>query len=151
MIGIWARKTEIVIRKNKLATWLYVLFAFVGGIASVVEYWLFGNSQFYLGNYLMVAAMFAWAICYPDYGWKPLVFVGRRLSLLVYVLHIAVWKYFTIFLRGKHIEQTVLMRWTMPVIVALLSILVSFAIDWIRWKVVKKWNDRGHKCSAPKA
>ena len=145
LLGIWAKKNEMVIRKNKLSTWLYVLFVFVGGIASVVEYRQFGNSQFYLGNYLMVAAMFAWAICYQDYGWKPIVFVGRRLSLLVYVLHIAVWSYFSILLRALHINESTLVRWILPIIVALLAILVAFAIDRIRWWCVNKWNVLGAK------
>ena len=126
LIGIWIRRNEAAIRKLELPTWTYAAVAFVGAAA---EYKLFGNSQFYLGNYLTAISLFAWAIHYPAGGWKPVVFIGRHLSLLVYVLHIAVWQFLTILLRGLQVDQLPSIRWTLPGIVVALSLLVAFVLD----------------------
>lgn len=130
LLGIWIRRNEAVIRKLELSAWTYAAVAFAGAVAAAVEYRLFGNSQFYLGNYLTAIALFAWAIRHPEGGWKPMVFIGRRLSLLVYVLHVAVWQYLSILLRGLHVDQWPLVRWTLPCIIVALSLFIAFVLDW---------------------
>ncbi len=131
LIGIWIRRNEASIRKLELPAWTYAAFAFAGAAVAAAEYKLFGNSQFYLGNYLTAISLFAWAIHHPVGGWKPMVFIGRRLSLLVYVLHIAVWQFLTILLRRLRVYQSPSIRWTLPGIVVTLSLLVAFVLDWV--------------------
>lgn len=138
LIGIWIRRNEVSIRKLELPAWTYVAFAFAGAAVAAAEYKLFGNSQFYLGNYLTAIALFAWAIHHPAGGWKPVVFIGRRLSLLVYVLHIAVWQFLTILLRRFHADSLLIVRWMLPVMVIALSLLVALAPNWAWRNVVEK-------------
>ena len=94
---------------------------------------MFGVAQFYLGSYLTVAAIFIWAIRNPEVGWSPIVFIGRHLSLLVYVLHIAVRDFLAILLRGLLIDQLPSIRWMLPGIVVALSPHVAFVLNWV-WK-----------------
>ena len=129
LLGIWLRKHEEIVRNCALPTWMYAAIALLGQIVAVAEWRLFGVAQFYLGSYLTVAAIFAWAIRDPEGGWRPIVFIGRRLSLLVYILHIAVRDFLAILLRGLHVDQSPFIRWTLPGIVVALSLLVAFALD----------------------
>ena len=138
LLGIWIRRNEAAIRKLELPAWTYAAVAFAGAVVAAVEYKLFGNSQFYLGNYLTAIALFAWAIHHPAGGWKPMVFIGRRLSLLVYVLHIAVWQFLTILLRRFHADSLLIVRWMLPVMVVALSLLVALVLNWAWRNVVEK-------------
>ncbi len=131
LLGIWLRTHEAIVRCCALPTWAYAAFALLGEIVAVAEWRLFGVAQFYLGTYLTVAALFAWAIRDPEGGWRPIVFIGRRLSLLVYILHIAVRDFLALLLRELHIDQMSLVRWTLPGIVVTLSLLVAFVLDWV--------------------
>ena len=59
----------------------------------------------------------------------PVTYIGRNLSLLVYVLHIAVLNFIILALRGLHVDQTFLVRWTLPIMVVILTLLVAFVLD----------------------
>lgn len=129
LLGIWLRRYDDAVRRCILPNWAFAAFALMGGFLSIVEWRLFGVSQFYIGSYLTVASLFAWAIRNPGGGWKPVTYIGRNLSLLVYVLHIAVWNFLMLALRSLHVDQTFLVRWTLPLLVVSLSLLVAFALD----------------------
>ena len=137
LLGIWLRRHEGAVRHCALPNFAFVITAIIGGLLSVVEWRIFGISQFYLGSYLMVASMFAWAIRNPEGGWWLLTYIGRNLSLLVYVLHIAVLSFLMLALRSLHVDQMLLVSWTLPLQVVALSLIVSFALD-MAWRGLKK-------------
>lgn len=136
LLGIWLRRHEDAVRRCVFPNWVFAAIALAGGIMSVIEWGLFGVSQFYIGSYLTVASLFIWAIRNPGGGWGPVTHIGRNLSLLVYVLHIAVWNFLMLALRSLHVNQTFLVRWTSPLLVVALSLLVAFALD-MAWREMK--------------
>lgn len=129
LLGIWLRRHENAVRRCALPNWSFAAFALTGGFMSVVEWRLFGVSQFYIGSYITVAAMFAWAIRNPGGGVGPVTYIGRNLSLLVYVLHISVLNFLMLALRCLHVDQMLLVRWTLPIMVVILTLLVAFVLD----------------------
>ena len=70
------------------------LIAVSGSVCAVAESFLWGNSQFYVGNYITVFAMFLYALKFPDATHPVLLHIGRDLSVYVYLFHIAVGKAF---------------------------------------------------------
>lgn len=69
-----------------------VLIAVFGCICAVLEYKLFGDCQFYIGSYVTVFAMFAYALIFPNPAQPILRHIGKELSMYIYLFHIAVGK-----------------------------------------------------------
>lgn len=138
LLGMWFRRLEGSILTWHMSPTACVALAVAGGAMAVAEYKVLGVSQFYIGSCLTVAAMFIWAIRNPGDGWKPVVFIGRRLSFLVYVLHVAVWQFLAILLRRFHADSLLIVRWMLPVMVVALSLLVALALNWAWRNVVEK-------------
>ena len=65
-----------------------ILAIFLGTILSLGERAYFTESQFYLGSYIVTGAMIVYAMKYKENSF--LTYVGRELSLYIYIIHIAV-------------------------------------------------------------
>ena len=69
-----------------------ILAIFLGTILSLGERAYFTESQFYLGSYIVTGAMIVYAMKYNEKFKENsfLTYVGRELSLYIYIIHIAV-------------------------------------------------------------
>ena len=73
-----------------------LLLALLGNSLAVFEHFATGrDAQFYLGSYVAVAALLVWAVKVPNPQGKlcgALEYLGREMSMLIYILHIPVGK-----------------------------------------------------------
>lgn len=69
-----------------------VLLAVFGCICAVLECKLFGDCQFYIGSYVTVFAMLAYALKFSNSPQPVLRHIGKELSMYIYLFHIAVGK-----------------------------------------------------------
>lgn len=101
-LGITARYWHAWLVRTSLRANICLVLAMLGGIASFGEFLLLGRGlQFYVGSYVTLAMLFMWAIRNEGKTYGFLAYVGRELSLYVYVLHIAVGKVFDV-LAGRY-------------------------------------------------
>ena len=70
----------------------YFIFIFLfGSVLSLIERYFFVESQFYIGTYIVVIAMAIMSVRYEIYN-NIINFIGKNLSIYIYILHIAVGK-----------------------------------------------------------
>ena len=125
MIGIWLRLNETKVRNISISLLSCVALIILGGGLAIMEAVFTVNSQFYIGNYLMVAGMFIWAVKNPTHGCDALVFVGKNLSLYVYIGHIIVGFWIKSCFKYLGIVDTVAFLWLNPILVILFSMTIS--------------------------
>lgn len=94
LFGMIFRRKLATIQRHRIRKPVLALIAVSGSVCAVAESFLWGNSQFYVGNYITVFAMFLYALKFPDAAHPVLLHIGRDLSVYVYLFHIAVGKAF---------------------------------------------------------
>ncbi len=102
-----------------------VIIFIAGGCLAIYERTLFRESQFYVGTYIMVFALVLIAVRKPESEIKILGYIGRELSLYVYIFHIAVGKTFDVVARELAFRDTSFYTWGRAACVLLLSLAVS--------------------------
>lgn len=131
MFGVTIRKhiskvMNIPLKKG----WAIVLFVF-GGALAAYEHLNINNAQFFVGNYIQVFALIVMAIKNEDYKSKLLGFigyVGRELSLYVYILHIAIGKSIHIIARMLEISHRKFYLYSRAGLTVAISLLVAYLI-----------------------
>lgn len=110
----------------------------IGCIISVFECMRFGDCQFYIGSYLSSFAMLIYAFKYPDASSPLLYHIGKDLSMLIYILHIAVGK--SMDLVGKYVGLWGKDIWyiTRPMLVFCISLFLAELIFQVRCAVLTK-------------
>lgn len=104
----------------------------LGAAMCVAERFLFGDSQCYIGVYVMVFAMSVLCVKEPDAGAAPIVFLGEKLSMYVYVSHIAVGKVVNYAYDKLALSQYPAADWCRPLVVIAATLLVS--LGWYAFK-----------------
>lgn len=135
LLGMILRENEEVIRiKIKNYPKTYFLFAAISGIMlSVVERIILVESQFYIGTYIVVITMFIFCMVYQNDYNKIVCYIGRELSMYVYILHIAVIKMCDLIQGGQ------IWDYIKPVLVITISILISEFIVEIKKFVIDRF------------
>ena len=102
--------------------------AVLGGFLAVWERFAIGESQFFLGSYVTVAALFTLALKMPD--WQPtgLGYMGRELSMYIYILHIAVGRVMDMAARILGVRETAGYLYGKPFMVLAASILLAICL-----------------------
>lgn len=118
----WYRKFTI--KSPIICISLYLL----GYIVSIGEYALTHTSiDIYLGTILSTWALFTFCVSSPiQIKNRFLVFIGEKLSLYVYIIHL-----FVIVIFGS-LSDNPFYKWTLPFIAIGMSILISFAYYQIK-------------------
>lgn len=140
LFGVICRKFQQRIAKIPGTAPFWWLLALAGcGIAIAERFWTAKVCQFYLGSYLTTAALFVCAIKYPQQNNRLLSYIGRELSLHVYILHIAVGKLFD-FAAGKYKfrSSTALYIFSRPLIILMLTLLVAFIVSYTNRHYVRR-------------
>ena len=96
-----------------------------GGCLAIYERTLFRESQFYVGTYIMVFAMVVMAVRKPEKEIRFLGYIGRELSLYVYILHIAVGRATDILAREIGLRDTVFYTCGRAFLVLIFSLLAA--------------------------
>ncbi len=90
MLGMYCKSGIVQIRTFKINSKILMLLAIFGCCLSACEGYILGEAQFYIGSYITLSALVVWAIQNPHKGNGVIGYIGRELSLYIYVLHIAV-------------------------------------------------------------
>jgi len=128
MFGMIIKERQESISKITLTTACLWLVVVVGGILAIVERFMIGEAQFFVGSYVMVAAMFVWAIKSEMSERALLCFIGRELSLYIYIFHIAVGKSFDLFVSKMHLWGTPLVNYGKTPIVLVVTVLMAYLL-----------------------
>lgn len=118
----------------------FVIFV-VGGLLAVWERFTFGEAQFFLGTYVMVVAMFILALKNPALD-GVLGYIGRELSLHVYILHIAIGRTLDIIANKLGINKLTTYLYTKVFIILALSLTCAYLLNYLKnYTIVIKKKD----------
>lgn len=132
LFGVFFRLMENRLRSLVIPSFIYVAIAVMGCGISVWEHYFIGvTSQFYCGSYLTAASLFMLAICKPNWKCPWLEFIGRELSLYVYVFHVAVAMVYLKIASNVWPARGALFELTKPIVVVFLTLLVSFVFNYV--------------------
>ena len=130
LLGTVLRAFSKKIKEWKTPDWIFLFVAFVSGVIAILEFKLLNGrvAQFYIGSYLMALSLCLWAIREGGSDkFIKLAWVGRELSMLVYILHIAVGIGVSRLVKGIGVALA-WYGWINPIIVIVGSIGLSFVI-----------------------
>ena len=130
LLGMGLRQTEILIRtklkESKLG--IYLLCIVLGTGLAFVERTLFNESQFYLGTYIVFMALCLLSIVHPSSGNRVLEFIGKNLSMYIYIIHIAVGKSYDLIAAKFHLFGNPIYYYTRAAITIMFSLLFAYII-----------------------
>lgn len=114
-----------------------------GFFLAVVERFTFIESQFYIGTYVVVFTLFTACIRHPDVKIAYLNYIGRNLSLYVYILHIAVGKCLDLLAEKNHLWQYTAFNYSKLFLIIILTLILSYIIhqgyvSFNKWHTCKK-------------
>lgn len=136
LLGSWFRERELDVKK--IASQKKIFGCIVAGVVLcfferfLIEQLVFKPAlSIYLGNVVLLIGCFAWAVSMPEIKWlKGFAYVGRNLSLYIYVLHM-------VFL-GLMTEQ--LGAWSVIGVIVISTVVSYLLYEWkqICYKILKK-------------
>ena len=139
-MGMYLRLKEENIRKLSIRKDILIAAILFGSVWSVFERALFLESQFYMGTCVVVSALLIWAIKFFNMGTNWLEFIGKNLSLYVYIIHIAVGKSYDLFVTKcfpKSIKSN-LYIYNRPFLIICTSLLIAYAIYATKLNIKKR-------------
>ena len=98
---------------------------FVGAILSCLERFLWGDMQIYIGTHLIVLATFIFCIKYPDGINKKIEWIGKELSMTIYIIHISVMEIVNWVGASFGLNNIPLYYWLRPIITIVISLLCA--------------------------
>ena len=135
LMGIFCKAQKEKILGYQLPTKLMTILAVAGGCVAVAERMRIGEEhQFYIGTYLTCAALVIWAIQNPAKGNRVIVYIGRELSLYIYILHIAIGRIVNLYCGWLPAFD-----YTGTFIILGSSVLIAWGVNRI-WKAVRRVN-----------
>ncbi len=144
MFGMYAKVREKEIKKfkiSKIAMFMLVIFGF---LISVDEKFKMGESGYYIGSVLIMIVTCLKCIQCPTYKGrfigKVLYFIGKNLSLYVYIFHIAVGRLFEILASRKNLWTVDWYMNTRAFIIILTTLIVSLIIFYSKKILIKMLN-----------
>ena len=102
---------------------------------AILEGYVFPVAQFYLGSMLTAAAVMIYAIMKPDLRCGPMEYIGEKLSVYVYILHVAVMNTWDLAASRLHISQVTAVKWIRPALVILLSVGISWLVYLVKERI----------------
>lgn len=139
LFGILAKLHNEKIRRifSKIPLFLFYFVIIIGLVIAVAETLNIGVVQFYMGTYLALASMCILSITHPQMGNRTLEFIGRKLSLYVYIFHIMIGRIIDLTANKIKIHtsselislsNTSTYLYSRPIIVLIVCLLISFII-----------------------
>lgn len=128
LFGILIKKYYAHIAKIPMNLPCAAIIFIAGGCLAIYERTLFRESQFYVGTYIMVFIMVVMAVKKPESEVKILGYIGRELSLYVYILHIAAGRIMDTLARELGFRDTTFYSWGRAFLVLALSLAAAQAV-----------------------
>lgn len=132
LIGVYLRQIEEKILHKKIPSALLFSLILLGSISSVWEYTHTNDTQFFIGNIIAAMCLMLFAIKHSE--WSPcfLTYVGRELSLYVYVFHMAIYYSLNVIAVKLHFSAANWFQWTRPFWIVILSLVFSWLFAAVR-------------------
>lgn len=137
LFGMVMRRHEAAIARLPLRKPLLIALMLLGCCLSIAERFLVAEAQYFVGSYITVAAMFVLAIKEPDWGGRVLSYIGRELSLYVYVLHIAVGQVVNLFLGVLRLWQTPVSDYGRAFMVLTASLIAAWVLHLMQARLTQ--------------
>lgn len=135
--GNWNRKISLTILCG---------FNFMGILLALYEATMIKSVQFYLGSYISVISLILISIWYPHQELRFVEFIGNKLSMNVYLYHIAVGKIFDLIAQKNNLWNNSLFMMTRPFLIVTTSLLISYLLVDKKYSIFTKIkNHRNHE------
>ena len=128
LIGVSIRKHLDKLTKIPFNKIVFIVIFVFGGVLAAFEHLYINNAQFFVGNYIMVFVLVIMAIKNPAKEYGLLSFIGRELSLYVYIFHIAVGKTIHIIARIFGIAHRKFYLYSRAAIIVCTTLLLAYCI-----------------------
>lgn len=118
-----------------------LLLIVVGLISSVMERIALGRDfSVHIGSVIALEGMLMWAVDGSVPFGKKLIFIGRELSVYVYIYHLAIYMLFDYLYKILKLNQNIVVFWIRPINTLLWSIVVAYTIYFVleKRKNIKK-------------
>lgn len=137
LLGIWLRENderlvELICKTNRKKIYSFII---IGFMISIVERVIFVESQFYVGTYIAIILIFLICMAYPQGYNTKIQYIGKELSMYVYIIHISIMEIFEINYPKE--GQNMLIGFIEPVIVIVLSLLCAQGICMLKKRIDK--------------
>ncbi len=132
LLGFLFREYSEIVRKIPGNPLVYIGLIVLCEISAMIESFHFKTSQFYVGN--IVATVLILILCckFPKLQCKPLEYIGGKLFTWVYIVHVGVYKLLGFCTGRLHIASHPIVKWMMPIVGLLVSILIAMLIEKMR-------------------
>lgn len=129
LLGMILRENRDKIIESKLTNKMCIVMIIIGFLASIIERIIFVESQFYLGTYISVIFLFIFAMKNEEVNkCNTIKFIGRYLSMYVYIIHIAVLEILNYIFAICNLGG--IFNYLKPIILIIISIQISYLIYW---------------------
>lgn len=127
LIGMYIRENQDNLLK-KITNKKCLIGMFTGEIIVIIEYLITKTSlDIYIGTIITSYFIFLFAINNPNkYFSKTLKYIGEKLSMLIYIFHILTIELVTKMATNLNIYDIYIFKWLQPIIVILVSIILSY-------------------------
>lgn len=147
-LGCWTayRRQDI-----RACSFPFYLLLPIGALLSLLEGWLVGAQELYLGTLVLLAGLMGRAVQYRRVGGSPLtralVFCGQELTLPIYIVHMLI---LSLLRECPIFPPLISSGWLTPILVAVLSTLL--ALLWVhRNTLFHGRRPRGRRIAPPSA
>lgn len=130
LFGICLKKYKIA-EKKPLPGWLLLILAAVGCLMAVLEDRRFGVTLMYTGTHLTTVSLALLSIWYPGKRIAGLGYIGGKLSMYVYIYHIAVGKMVDLGFAKLHLWGNIPLKTMRPLIVLAGSLVFAALLVWL--------------------
>lgn len=138
LLGSVLKINQEKILNKKLFSISYILIMILGEVIALIERIIFTESQFYLGSFLTCITVFMYCLQYKNSRNHFIEFIGRELTMYIYVSHVAIIKLMDVFFFNNKNNKIYL--WIKPLFVIIISILISYLFRWGLLKIKSKKN-----------
>ncbi len=132
MLGFWFNEKgkHFILLQSAMVD---ITIIFSGIIITVIEYFVFGSKEVYLGSLLIVIGCLYISESIYVTGNNKLEFIGRYLSANVYYMHVFVISFFGFIIDHTNADLygNVLFMYVRPVIVVMLTIIISLLMYYL--------------------
>lgn len=137
VLGMFVRKYKTVI-KERVTRPVILLILVLGIIETIVSVMLWGNSITYFGSMLIATSFLLIAISHEEKKYCDFLVKISSFNLYIYVCHIAIGGTIQTILDYVGLGEKILWINSKPVIVFVLSIILSYLIDYVIKNIFKR-------------
>ena len=133
LYGVYLRKINTIHRKLPFSVLLTI--CLLGFLCAVIESYYYGTILMYVGTFISVIAMSLIARYYPEKRIAIMEYIGSRLSMYVYIYHIAAGKTIDLIYTKLHLWGNTPCKLLRPILALLSSLAVAQIIVFCKQKM----------------